>query len=79
VDLEIIYPLKRSSKVCFLILALPTVYLDPKRRMKEGHYFCKYVFKIALSIHKKIPSSRALWGMESTFYCYYYAVRMSLS
>lgn len=78
-DLEIIYALKRSSKVCFLILALSTAYLDPKRRMKEGDYFCKYVFKTALNVHKKIPSSRALRGMESTFYCYYYAVRMSLS
>lgn len=61
-DLEIIYALKRSSKVCFLILALPTAYLDPKRRMKEGDYFCKYVFKIALNVHKKNPLKPSLVG-----------------
>ena len=26
-------------------MALPTASIDPKRRMKEGDYFCKYVFK----------------------------------
>lgn len=32
--------------------------------MKEGDYFCQSVFKTALNVHKKIPSSRALGGME---------------
>ena len=62
VDLEIIYALKRSSKVYFLILALQTASIDPKRLMKEGDYFCKYVFKTVLNVHKKNPLKPSLVG-----------------
>ena len=48
------------SKVYFLILAIQTAYFDPKRRMKEGDYFCQSVFKTALNVHKKIPSRKTL-------------------